>query len=123
MVLDVLNRHPHRSVSSVSENDAAKPNESTLHVMMYVFPRQFGLHNVFNSTVDSRQTIQPFQDYTLRETEIDTKYPTRSKIKIPKRLRITALRLIRKLQILHGRCSYKELLNHYCPVSSLLAYN
>ncbi|KAI9814856.1 MAG: hypothetical protein M1832_005658 [Thelocarpon impressellum] len=35
-----------------------------------MFPRQFGLHNVFTSTVDTRETVQPFKDYTLREREI-----------------------------------------------------
>lgn len=90
---------------------------------MYIFPRQFGLHNVFTSTVDRQQTAQKFQDYTLREEEIAAKFtapeagkkPTRH---IPKRLRGKATHLVQRLQVLHTRCSYSEMLHHYCPVSA-----
>lgn len=86
-----------------------------------MFPRQFGLHNVFTSQVDFTQTAQRFQDYTLREKEIanilkasgpdnEQKLP-----KLPKRLRGLAEKLTQRLQILHRRCSYWELLRHYCP--------
>ncbi|EEA24977.1 Telomerase reverse transcriptase [Talaromyces marneffei ATCC 18224] len=95
----------------------------TVHVMKYIFPRQFGLHNVFTSVVDSRETVQPFKDYTLREEEI-----ARSKVgqgslfqqvrpKIPKRLRGGPLHLVQRLQKHSQICSYTELLRHYCPVS------
>lgn len=88
---------------------------------MYIFPRQFGLHNAFTSVVDSSQTSQKFQDYTIREEEISAAIHTvkqrdPSKLpKIPKRLRGEAKRLVRQLQINHKRCSYHELLQHYCP--------
>ena len=85
--------------------------------MMYIFPRQFDLHNVFTSSVDTRQTVQPFQDYTLREDEINTKFPDMP-VKVPKRLRGRGIVLVEKLQRQHSRCSYKELLDHYCPVRS-----
>lgn len=85
--------------------------------MMYLFPRQFGLHNVFTSHVDSRETVQPFKDYTLREEEIKSKYKS-GKIKIPKRLRGETIAMVRKLQILHSRCPYQKLLEHYCPVGA-----
>jgi telomerase reverse transcriptase len=86
-----------------------------------MFPRQFGLHNVFTSQVDRTKTAQNFQDYTMREEEISRlfrrKPGTESRIpKIPKRLRGEARRLVEKLQILHGRCSYLELLDYYCPI-------
>lgn len=92
--------------------------------MMYIFPRQFGLHNVFTSVVDRQQTAQKFQDYTLREDEIAEKFPKPAegeppKIKIPKRLRGNTQELVHKLQVLHKRCSYAEMLQYYCPVSSL----
>ena len=98
--------------------------------MKYVFPMQFGLHNVFISTVDSRETNQPFKDYTLREQEInrvarqalaqgkrnrDTL--TSRQMSLPKRLRGTPMTLIRKLHVRHCRCSYGELLRTYCPVA------
>lgn len=89
---------------------------------MYIFPRQFGLHNVFTSTVDRQQTAQRFQDYTLREEEIAKKFPKKDaqgrpcKIHVPKRLRGTPERLVQKMQILHSRCAYAKMLQHYCPV-------
>lgn len=92
-----------------------------MKVTMHMFPRQFGLHNVFTSDVSYLETAQKFQDYTLREREI-TEYVEKSKRlskdrmpKLPKRLRGRAWSLVRRLQLLHGRCSYGELLKHYCP--------
>ena len=84
--------------------------------MMYIFPRQFSLHNVFTNDVDPRQTVQPFKDYTLREEEIKSRYLSENSPKVPKRLRGHAAQLVRRLQIQHSRCSYKKLLEHYCPV-------
>ena len=123
-VVDVLNRYPLRdkqnTVIEIPGNNVAnsQPDRSTIQVMMYIFPRQFGLHNVFTDDVDPRQTVQPFKDYTLREDEITSRYPLTEKPKIPKRLRGKTVDLLRKLQILHSRCPYKKLLEHYCPVGS-----
>jgi telomerase reverse transcriptase len=86
--------------------------------MMYMFPRQFGLHNVFTCNVDRQETVQPFRDYTLREDEIHKEYPSPKEIKIPKRLRGKLSLLIEKLQTRHRRCPYKLLLQYYCPVSA-----
>ncbi|KAF7867253.1 hypothetical protein EAF04_005336 [Stromatinia cepivora] len=91
------------------------PEENIIRILMYIFPLQFDLHNVFTSEVDNRETVQPFKDYTLREEEIDSKYPEAKGIKIPKRLRGKAKDLVRKLQVLHSRCSYNNLLEYYCP--------
>ena len=85
------------------------------------------MHNVFTSIVDSKESIQPFKDYTLREQEIAQlerrNTQKRSGIasnttiqeQVPKRLRGEALELVRKLQKLHSQCSYHDLLKHYCP--------
>jgi telomerase reverse transcriptase len=65
---DVLNRFPLQRRGTENEKNAdqnVKHEESTIRVMMYMFPRQFGLHNVFTSQVDHTQTAQKFQDYTL----------------------------------------------------------
>ena len=121
--IDVLNRYPLHGTNP-SHDDAEDslliPDRSTIHVMMYMFPRQFNLHNVFTSHVDSRQTVQPFKDYTLREDEITKKYPVSAKApkvpKIPKRLRGKLVQLVQKLQIRHRRCPYKKILEYYCPV-------
>lgn len=95
--------------------------ENTLRVMAYIFPRQFGLHNVFTSDVDRTRTSQKFQDYTLREEEISATFcraggekPT-LRIHLPRRLRGEAHQLVQCLQILHARCSYSSLFEHYCP--------
>ncbi|KAI1385023.1 uncharacterized protein F4822DRAFT_380756 [Hypoxylon trugodes] len=91
---------------------------------MYIFPRQFRLHNVFTSEVNFKETSQRLKDYTLREEEIFEKFgrlnePT-TRIRTPKRLRGTAIELVRKLQILHQRCSYSKLLQYYCPLHASL---
>lgn len=93
---------------------------NTLRVMMYMFPLQFGLHNAFTSIVNFKETSQRLKDYTLREEEISEKYgylgDDEVRVKTPKRLRGEASELVRKLQILHQRCSYFQLLQRYCPV-------
>ena len=97
--------------------------------MKYIFPRQFGLHNVFTCDVDKRETSQPFKDYTLREQELNqaeraaVRYgpPKKQHIRIgrqyiPRRLRGGPISLVKRLQIRHARCSYERLLKYYCPV-------
>ena len=89
--------------------------------MAYIFPRQFGLHNVFTCNVDRARTAQKFQDYTLREEELYAKFrktggsTSTLRIHLPNRLRGEAKRLTQRLQVLHGRCSYISLIEHYCP--------
>lgn len=72
----------------------------------------------------------PFKDYTLREKEIQramthelggegAKDPIRVarwKSRVPKRLRGDAIALVEKIRKLNKRCSYVELLRHYCPI-------
>lgn len=133
--LDVLNRYRHKAQkhdhkapqyrgqekSENLEKLSHQDDHSTVHVMMYIFPREFGLHNVFTSFVDHRETVQPLKDYTLREEEIASKYgvmpkqDTGIKVRVPRRLRGIALGLVRKLRVSHSRCSYNKLLNQYCP--------
>jgi telomerase reverse transcriptase len=128
---DVLNRFPHKARFQPEEEDprnldeltpSPSQDEGVIRIMMYIFPRQFGLHNVFTSVVDRRQTAQPLQDYTLREEEIARKFPgkdekgKRAAKHIPKRLRGSLPHLIQRLQVLHSRCAYAAMLQHYCPV-------
>jgi hypothetical protein len=110
------------NANSRHSKDASEQDyQSIIHIMMYIFPREFGLHNVFTSFVDSRETVQPLNDYTLREEEIASIYGRKSsqnksdKVRIPRRLRGKALELVSKLRISHSRCSYDKLLNHHCP--------
>ena len=98
----------------------------TVHLMKYIFPRQFSLHNVFTSKVDPKETVQKFKDYTLREEEIAfQERRLRAKMchahsietRLPKRLRGHALKLVQQLQKRSQRCPFSILLQHYCPVS------
>lgn len=105
----------------------ANEAQDTLEILRYIFPRQCGLHNVFTSPVDSRDTAQPFKDYTFRDHEtVDqvkrepnaSKYRSKNgEFRVPKRLRGRAWNLIRKLQVAHKLCSYTQLLRHYCPLN------
>jgi len=119
---DALNRYPYR-LSLQSEDPVKDQMMSTVIVMKYVFPRQFGLHNVFTSKVDRQETVHPFKDYTLREDEINStpgipgSSNAEDKTKVPKRLRGKTVELTEKLRKLHDRCPYYELLRHYCPKS------
>ena len=97
--------------------------------MHYIFPRQFGLHNVFTSKIDPKETTHAFKDYSLREKEISSKLLARQKepipapsssdgikcLPLPKRLRGKPFDLVAKLRKFHARCSYTKLLQHYCP--------
>lgn len=115
---DVLNRFPD-----------LQDKQQTIHIMRHIFPRQYGLHNVFTSKVDPRETSVPFKDYTLREKDISAAMSralseevsnpaqvARWKSHVPKRLRGEAIALVEKMRKLNKRCSYVELLRHYCPV-------
>ncbi|PBP24578.1 Telomerase reverse transcriptase [Diplocarpon rosae] len=113
--IHVLNRYPLPRKLIRAQQGTSSVDPTTIQVMMYIFPRQFGLHNVFTSNVDPLQTVQPFKDYTLREDEIKTHFSSKDP-KIPRRLRGKATELVRKLQMQHRRCPYKLLLEHYCPI-------
>lgn len=123
MATDVLNRFSRRD-----------DKQQTIQIMRYIFPRQYGLHNVFTSKVDPRETAMPFKDYTLREKEIhqmmcrdlgekvnNADEVAKWKLRVPKRLRGDLICLVNKLRILNQRCSYTEMLRHYCPVE--VGYN
>lgn len=114
----MLNRFPYKAPTPTEEDTN---HGNVVHILVYMFPRQFGLHNPFTSVVDRQKTTQKFQDYTLREEEIAEKFskldthgkPIRH---VPKRLRGQVQHLVERLQILHGRCAYAEMMKHYCPV-------
>ncbi|KAK1527644.1 telomerase reverse transcriptase [Colletotrichum costaricense] len=117
--IHVLSRCPRLSYpEQATEEERSRTTQAnernTLKVMMYIFPRQFGLHNAFTSKVDHSKTSQKFADYTLREDEISSTFKGRD-IKLSKRLRGDTKRLVQRLQLLHGRCAYAEILRHYCP--------
>ncbi|CAG8097164.1 unnamed protein product [Penicillium salamii] len=105
--------------------------EQTVHVMKYMFPRQFGLQSVFTPGPDGAKSNIQFKCGTFREKEISQldyerqlRRPQRenecdadggvASLKVPKRLR-GVVKIIRKLRNRHAQCSYSELLRYYCP--------
>ncbi|EAQ93265.1 hypothetical protein CHGG_01500 [Chaetomium globosum CBS 148.51] len=97
--IHVLNRFPYKESAKRGQN-----HEDVVHIMMYLFPRQFGLHNVFTSVVNRRQTAQKVQDYALREEEIAAKCslsdPKKKPVKhVPRRLRGKTVDLVQRLQV------------------------
>ncbi|KAJ5358817.1 uncharacterized protein N7496_011230 [Penicillium cataractarum] len=103
----------------------------TVHVTNYIFPRQFGLQNAFTSTANRNGNTQNF---VFRESEISQLIekeqlrrpaPSDNQVhehneeaahtKLPKRLRGQTFELVRKFRVRHSKCSYRQLLDHYCP--------
>lgn len=72
--------------------------------MQHIFPKQFGLPNVFTS-----MTYQGSFNHSFRLEEQE------QTPKIPKRLRGTLVELLQGLQRRNKHCSYTELLRYYCP--------
>ncbi|KAJ5717406.1 Telomere reverse transcriptase [Penicillium malachiteum] len=91
--------------------EALNSAAQTIHVIMYMFPRQFGLRNVFIPTGDANEQFTS-TGHAYREDEIFADDESR---KTPKRLRGLATDLTQRLRVRHARCSYHELLKHYCP--------
>lgn len=121
--LDVLSRFS--SLDSMAQ---------TVHVMKYIFPRQFGLPNVFKLDSDSRNVMDDSKNFMFREGEIsrlekekqhqrpqpknefaDADYAGVRSVKVPKRLRGITIELVGKLRNRNAQCSYGELLRYYCP--------
>lgn len=88
---------------------------------MHIFPRQFGLQNVFTPSADRGEVPRPLHNFDVREKEIVAKYGDQNlqgkdfRVPIPKRLRGMPLDLVEKMRMLHRKCVYPALLNHYCP--------
>lgn len=82
----------------------------TRHLAKYVFPRQFGLHNVFTGARDFDTTTQPFRDYTVREVEIKALGAKRT----PKAVR-PILPVLGKILARHDKLNYRALLDRCCP--------
>lgn len=99
---DILNR--------IRNHEQADKNA---HLFKYIFPRQFKLHNVFTYAVDTKNSAQPFKDYTLREQEIKLAYRSKQR-SLPKRLRGECEALVGHLRTRHERCAYSALLQYYC---------
>ncbi|EXJ61309.1 uncharacterized protein A1O5_11866 [Cladophialophora psammophila CBS 110553] len=95
----------------------ARQQHLAVHLLKYVFPRQFNLHNAFTSLVHSSETAHQFKDYTVREQEI-IRLRKKSLTWAPRRLRGQPMQLVQKIHQNHRSCSYSQLLRHYCPLGS-----
>lgn len=88
---------------------------------MHIFPREFGLHNVFTISTERGEPASRWNSTLLRqEKEIAARLSMpndreNNKVSVPKRLRGDALSLIEKMQKRHNKCAYFPLLEHYCP--------
>ncbi|KAK0566761.1 hypothetical protein OC861_003040 [Tilletia horrida] len=80
------------------------------HLLKYVFPRQFGLHNVFTSPVDRNMTTQALHDYTMREAEIKAK----GRCRTPKRL-LPVRGIIKTMLKRFDGLDVKKILDRCCP--------
>ncbi|RUP46720.1 hypothetical protein BC936DRAFT_146596 [Jimgerdemannia flammicorona] len=86
------------------------------HILKYIFPRHFGLENMFVgaaalSPEASSRFVRP-KEFLLRTQEIQA---SKNPIKIHWRMRAIKP-LVQRMQMLHSRCQYKNLLMFYCPV-------
>lgn len=100
--------------------------------MKYIFPRQFGLQNVFKPEFDGRNSTFNLKPTLFREKEISQldhhRHPGRHQpdnecedagcavgnSKVPKRLR-GIIEIVKKLRNRNAKCCYRKLLRHYCP--------
>lgn len=81
-------------------------------VLKYIWPREYGFHNVLTGKLNRLKTSERWQDYTNREEAITKK----GTIRMPKRLQ-TASRLISILLAKHDRLNYAKMLRNCCPSS------
>ncbi|KAF8752305.1 Telomerase reverse transcriptase [Rhizoctonia solani] len=94
---------------SVSSDDTRAIEEAARHVAKYMFPLQFGLHNVFTCTLHYWENGGRFRDYGDREAEIKD----RGSCKTPKRLK-HILPLIQSLIRRHRRFNYQRVCLAIC---------
>lgn len=100
--------------------DKVDDPKQNLHVLKYVFPQSFKLHNPFTCEVDKRETAMRLKDYTMREAEIthaSLKLHPKTRDRTPKRL-VLISSILQRIRKRHSRCSYTQLLAHYCPLIS-----
>ncbi|SCV70113.1 BQ2448_1507 [Microbotryum intermedium] len=101
-----------------TETDAGQLLGGARHLAKYIFPRQFGLHNVFTFP-KPRLNSEVVSDHHDREIEIKagqkaSSSPKLGTIKTPARVKPT-LPMLQRMMLLHSRCRYRKMLDRYCP--------
>ena len=100
---------------------AVNNTQQTIEVMKYIFPRQFGLHNVFTPDHESKNGVHGFKHHTLREIEkngLATRDTSAAghQLKpesLPRRLRGATQNVVRKMRRNANRLPYAQLLRYY----------
>ena len=121
---------------ALNRNKDVEDEAQTACLLRYVFPRQFGLHNVFTSAVHWKDSAHSYKDYTIRDREInrtkirwkarkatDSEEACSTEQPIPKRLRHGVAALVHSMRSRHAKCSYGSLFAHYCQKPSALWTN
>ncbi|KAG8688183.1 hypothetical protein FRC11_005914 [Ceratobasidium sp. 423] len=105
----VLNRVMDSRKKPANSDDIREIEEAARHVTKYMFPLQYGLHNVFTCTLHYWENGGRFRDYRDREAEIKERGPC----KTPKRLK-TILPLVQSLIRRHRRFNYQRVCQAIC---------
>ncbi|KAJ1301223.1 hypothetical protein OPQ81_003632 [Rhizoctonia solani] len=105
----VLNRVLDNRRKSSEGDEARVMEEAARHVAKYMFPLQYGLHNVFTCALHYWENGGRFRDYRDREAEIRE----RGSCKTPKRLK-SVLALIQGLIRRHRRFNYQRVCQAIC---------
>lgn len=100
----------------------ALSRSDALVLLKYIFPLQFGLHNVFTSSLPepgAPKSANVLQDYTSRKEEIEMQKArgTQSGPGGGKRMKgsTRTRELVEELWRRHGECDYWKLRAIYCP--------
>ncbi|GJN91088.1 hypothetical protein Rhopal_004105-T1 [Rhodotorula paludigena] len=104
-VKHVLTRLPSLFPPPMDSANKAMLEAPARHLAKYLFPRQFGMHNVFTSP-KAKSAFEVLPDYLDREVEIKKL----GAVKTPSRL-IPALPLLSRLALLNARCKYRKVLD------------
>ncbi|CAK5268459.1 unnamed protein product [Mycena citricolor] len=130
-LIDVLNRLNGPKSNRITDSvGPVKLMEQARHLSKYVFPRQYGLANVFRFELPRREGFR-LPDFGDREDEIRvsmdgfkkllsmpvTYFQRLGQFKTPKRLK-DAVPMLEKILWRHGKCSYSRLRDLTCPTKT-----
>ncbi|THH09180.1 hypothetical protein EW146_g8757 [Bondarzewia mesenterica] len=112
-ILNILNPANSQGSKALSETyrppDLRKQMQDARHLSKYIFPRMYGLSNVFSLPSPPRPSSK-LPDYIDREDEIKSKGPC----KTPERLK-SVIDHLEKMVYRHGKCGYIALRDLTCP--------
>ncbi|RGB41773.1 hypothetical protein C1646_618301 [Rhizophagus diaphanus] len=94
-------------------------------VIYHIFPRQFGLKNVFTKKSSDTSLYNVYLD-RKKELNLTFNYimnllKQNLQCEIPNRLQ-HLLPYVKHIIERHNRCQYKHLLNKYCPIQVIVSF-